>query len=84
MCSFIRRHEKFEHDNDFLYRVRKFHLVGENVGEEIIVNIECSIDRNPRFINRKAKSYGIILRCGIISRLSREGVKGVKRIMVDI
>ena len=43
-------------------RVCKFNSVAENTEEEIIVNIECNIDRNLRFVNGKVKSYGILLR----------------------
>ena len=41
----------------------------EIVEEEIITNNDCNINRNPRFINGKTQSYGIIytmLNCGII------------------
>ena len=36
--------------------------VAENIEEAVIVNTKCNIDRNPRFVNRKTKSYDIILR----------------------
>ena len=43
--------------------------MAEIVEEEIITNNDCNINRNPRFINGKTRSYGIIytmLNCGII------------------
>ena len=52
-----------------LCRVCKSDPVDENIEEEVIVNTECNIDRNPRFVNGKAKSYGVIYtmyNCGII------------------
>ena len=45
-----------------LYRVYKSNYAAENIEKEVIVNTECNIDQNPRFVNGKAKSYGIILR----------------------
>ena len=44
-----------------LCRVCKSKSVAENIEEEVIVNTECNIDRNPRFANGKVKFYGIIL-----------------------
>ena len=43
-----------------LCRVCKSNTVPENIEEEIVVNTECNIDRNPRFVNWKAKSYAVI------------------------
>ena len=45
-----------------LCRVHKSNPVAQNIEEEVIVNIECNIDRNPRFVKRKGKSYCVILR----------------------
>ncbi|CAF1380807.1 unnamed protein product, partial [Didymodactylos carnosus] len=39
------------------------------VEEEITTNNECNIDRNPRFVNGKVRSYGVIYtmyNCGIV------------------
>ncbi len=41
----------------------------EDVEEESIINTECNINRNPRFVNGKARSYGLIYtmyNCGIV------------------
>ncbi len=41
----------------------------ENLEEELITNTECNINRNPRFVNGKARSYGVIYtmyNCGIV------------------
>ena len=43
--------------------------VAENFQQEVIINTECNINRNPRFVNGKIKSYGVIYtmyNCGII------------------
>ena len=45
-----------------LCRICKFNPEAENIEEEVIVNTEGNIDRNQRFVNGKAESYGIILR----------------------
>ena len=50
-------------------RTCKLNPMAEIVEEEIITNNDCNINRNPRFINGKTRSYGIIytmLNCGII------------------
>ena len=52
-----------------LCRVCKSNPVAKNVEEEVIVNTQCNIDRYPRFVNEKAKSYRVIYamcNCGII------------------
>jgi hypothetical protein len=41
----------------------------ENIDEELISNTECNINRNPRFVNGKVRSYGVIYtmyNCGIV------------------
>ena len=40
-----------------------------DVEEEVIMNNECNIDRNPRFVNGKVRSYGVIFtmyNCGTV------------------
>ena len=43
-----------------LCRVCKVNGITESAPEEIISNTECNINRNPRFVNGKVRSYGVI------------------------
>ena len=57
------------HSRGALCKACKSNHTIENAPEEIITNNECNIDRNPRFVNGKVRSYGIIytmFNCGIV------------------
>ena len=43
-----------------LCRTCKTIPVEEHIDEEIVINNECNANRNPRFVNGRAKSYGVI------------------------
>ena len=52
-----------------LCRTCKTIPVEEDRDEDIVVNNECNVDRNPRFVNGRAKSYGVMYtmyNCGIV------------------
>ncbi|CAM2728125.1 unnamed protein product [Rotaria socialis] len=52
-----------------LCRACKSNPTPEYIEEEFITNSECNIDRNPRFVNGKVRSYGVIYtmyNCGIV------------------
>jgi hypothetical protein len=52
-----------------LCKTCKLNSALDNIEEESITNTECNINRNPRFVNVKARSYGLIYtmyNCGII------------------
>ena len=60
-------HNKNINETVDLYRTFKLNPMIEIVEEENINN-DCNINRNPRFVNGKTRSYGIIhivLNCGI-------------------
>lgn len=47
----------------------KYNSSSVDIEEEVIMNTECNIDRNPRFVNGKVRSYGVIYtmyNCGTV------------------
>jgi hypothetical protein len=60
---------KDAHATAALCKACKLNPAPEDIAEELITNNECNIDRNPRFVNGKVRSYGIIYtmyNCGIV------------------
>ena len=47
-------------DTNGFCRTCKLNPPSADVEEEVITNNECNIDRNPRFVNGKVRSYGVI------------------------
>ena len=61
---------KFNYNNPSVFcKVCKQKPPDESVPDEVIATTECNINRNPRFVNGKVRSYGLIYtmyNCGII------------------